>query len=385
MGNPSDITKIKTETKPKDINFDLDYLIKKTSPNEKPIKNIDSETLDFNVENMLNKPQEVENKPGHITHMNEGIHRPKEEVPNVTPSTSSSDVLAKEGEIVHIDLGKISTSAKGALNGEFVNKSKLNKPSWENNNLLYKIRDDGAVAIFHEGVIIGFTTQDAIKGENVENINLTSHPTDNQGISDGVNNSTSYPSFNQGISNIKEDQDVPNKRTNININDNSSTEILEGAAKSININDNYTVHEGIHNTIGNRTYKLSQDELNKVAFVIQKEAGDGGSYEEALSVASVIMNRLEYDGFASNTEILPLLTPDQFTPAGYVGFNNNDINSSTTNPNVLKAINDCFNNGIRNNDYLFFNNHLEGGIKLNPHGNEYKKLIDIKYLDRINK
>ena len=57
--------------------------------------------------------------------------------------------------------------------------------------------------------------------------------------------------------------------------------------------------EGKHETHGNTTYALSDEELRKVAFVVNHECN--GSYEDALGVISVILNRIEDGRYNAST------------------------------------------------------------------------------------
>ena len=69
------------------------------------------------------------------------------------------------GGVVNID--KISSTAQGALNGNFISSDKIYKEAFEDTgNLEFVIRDDGAILITRDGVPIGFTTQDGISNQD---------------------------------------------------------------------------------------------------------------------------------------------------------------------------------------------------------------------------
>ncbi len=62
-----------------------------------------------------------------------------------------------------VNIGKISSTAQGALNGNFISSDQIYKEAFEDTgNLEFVTRDDGAIMITRDGVPIGFTTKDGI-------------------------------------------------------------------------------------------------------------------------------------------------------------------------------------------------------------------------------
>ena len=71
------------------------------------------------------------------------------------------EAISKLGEY-GIDYSKISTSAAGALSGNFVDSSKIRKSTFEEGELEFITRPDGSVQIVKDGTVLGYTTQDGI-------------------------------------------------------------------------------------------------------------------------------------------------------------------------------------------------------------------------------
>ena len=74
------------------------------------------------------------------------------------PSTSKTENVKIDSST--IDYGRISSSADGVKNEQFVN---VNKSVWDNGNLTYKVRDDNTVLIKNNGISIGYTDLKGIK------------------------------------------------------------------------------------------------------------------------------------------------------------------------------------------------------------------------------
>jgi len=76
-------------------------------------------------------------------------------------SVSQLAAIGLIGGTVSID--KISSTAQGALNGNFISSDKIYKEAFEDTGSLEFItREDGAIMITRDGVPIGFTTKDGI-------------------------------------------------------------------------------------------------------------------------------------------------------------------------------------------------------------------------------
>lgn len=67
-----------------------------------------------------------------------------------------------------VNIGKISSTAQGALNGNFISSDQIYKEAFEDTgNLEFVTRDDGAIMITRDGVPIGFTTKDGISNPRI--------------------------------------------------------------------------------------------------------------------------------------------------------------------------------------------------------------------------
>ncbi len=151
----------------------------------------------------------------------------------------------------------------------------------------------------------------------------------------------------------------------------------------------YDVNEivaGYHLTMENTTYTVSEEEFLQVAYVVQQESLDG-SYEDALGVTSVILNRMEDGRYSYADSLLAVVSaPGQFTvwdASKAAAFTRAEIQ-----PEVLRAMNDALYNGIRNNDYVEFKSagtakySITGEFKIQfvANGNKYHHLA--KNVDR---
>lgn len=78
-----------------------------------------------------------------------------------------AEAIAKLGETdetvgTGVDYSKISTTAAGALSGDFIDSSKIQKSTFEDGELEFITRPDGSVQIVKNGSVLGYTTQDGI-------------------------------------------------------------------------------------------------------------------------------------------------------------------------------------------------------------------------------
>lgn len=72
-------------------------------------------------------------------------------------------------DISQLDLTQIATTAQDAIDGNTVNISEEYAKYWEDGELDYEIREGGIVLITKNGIAMGYTTIDAIKGKIEEN------------------------------------------------------------------------------------------------------------------------------------------------------------------------------------------------------------------------
>jgi len=78
-----------------------------------------------------------------------------------------TDAITKLGEneelsATVVDYSKISTSAAGALSGDFIDSSKIQRSTFEDGELEFITRPDGSVQIVKNGSVLGYTTQEGI-------------------------------------------------------------------------------------------------------------------------------------------------------------------------------------------------------------------------------
>ena len=78
-----------------------------------------------------------------------------------TPSTSNTQTVSSD-TAQNIDYTKISTSAQGALQGNFVNSNSVHKEAFADGNLEFVTRPDGSVQIVKDGTVMGYTTQEGL-------------------------------------------------------------------------------------------------------------------------------------------------------------------------------------------------------------------------------
>ena len=117
--------------------------------------------------------------------------------------------------------------------------------------------------------------------------------------------------------------------------------------------DNYSIVTGMHYTTGNTTYPMSDEDFYKVLSCVEAESS--GDYEDALAVASVIANRIDDGRFSETTPLGIVSHPGQFAAWNASRAENYAANPALCqNPDVIKACQDVFYNGIRNNDYVEF-------------------------------
>lgn len=166
----------------------------------------------------------------------------------------------------------------------------------------------------------------------------------------------------------------------------TETETVEPVPTNVE-NQNLTIITGLHQTNGNTTYSMSEADFKKIAFVVNHECN--GTYEDALGVISVILNRIEDGRYNASTPLEIVTQPGQFAV-----WNEEQAHSfqleNLKSPYVLNALNDALNNGIRNNDYIEFkasnssdyDRNGELKVQLVAGGNKYHRVA--QHVNRIN-
>lgn len=294
-------------------------------------------------------------------------------VDNLDLSLETNEVtnFPNEGIITreNIDFSRISTTADNAKNGSFLERNKINENYWgDNGELSYKIRDDGVVMLYENGVLLGFT--DKI-GKNMETVVEKIEPE--------VTTNTAKPE-------VTPQQDTASDENVIDLvyREPIKTTVTENPSL-----ENNTIQAGSHYTTGNTTYPMSNEDLYRVISCIEGESN--GTYEDALAVASVIANRIDDGRFSEVTPLGIVSHPGQFVAWDSAKANSYANNPSLCkNPEIIKAAEDVFYNGIRNNDYVEFkaasspDRSVTGELKYQfvDGGNKYHNLA--QSLDRIN-
>lgn len=300
--------------------------------------------------------------------------------------TSEVTNFPNEGIITreNIDFSRISTTAENAKNNNFLDRNKINENYWgDNGELSYKIRDDGIVMLYENGILLGFTDKIAKTIETVVEkpdvtVNIAPEVTLQQDTTPiEVETKIESNTISQDTANDEKVIDLvyrePIKTT---VNENQSLE-------------NATIQAGSHYTTGNTTYPMSNEDLYRVISCIEGESN--GTYEDALAIASVIANRIDDGRFSEITPLGIVSHPGQFEAWDNAKANSyaNDP-SLCKNPEIIKAAEDVFYNGIRNNDYVEFkaasspDRSITGELKYQfvEGGNKFHNLA--QSLDRVN-
>lgn len=109
---------------------------------------------------------------------------------------------------------------------------------------------------------------------------------------------------------------------------------------------------GFHLTFNNTTYDFNEDEIKALYYVVLHECN--GSYEDALVVVSIVVNRIEDPRYPDN--VIDVLSAEgQFVVWDDVlkAISKYGDNFEMKEP-IYNALYDCLYRGIRNNDYVEF-------------------------------
>lgn len=162
------------------------------------------------------------------------------------------------------------------------------------------------------------------------------------------------------------------------------------AAVYENLDDNIGIRPGYHLTVGNTTYDATDRDVKVLYYVVSKESN--GTYEDALGVISVILNRMEDGRFHDDSLLSVVSQKNQFevwNEAKVMRFiEKTDIE---INENVWNALYDALFLGIRNNDYVEFKAQDSSDYSVTGEkkcqfvedGNKYHNLA--LHLDRLNR
>lgn len=149
---------------------------------------------------------------------------------------------------------------------------------------------------------------------------------------------------------------------------------------TIDWEDNNQIKSGYHLTYNNTTYQdINMRAFRILYYVVYEESNR--TYEDALGVISVILNRKQDSGYCSASSLEELvMKKSQFAVWDEVKAMNfvNDINAPI-NENVWNAMYDAIFLGVRNNDYIEFKASYvtgNGKYQIVPGGNNYHNLVD---------
>ena len=124
-------------------------------------------------------------------------------------------------------------------------------------------------------------------------------------------------------------------------------------------------------TTGNLTYSYTEDELRKFYAVVYGEAA--ANQDDALAVASVILNRMDEKAWGGQT-LNGVLVPGQFSAMKGSRYSDVYYGYIEVPDYVKKACDDAL-NGIRNNNYDSFRSKDStsySSIQITSDGNRYK-------------
>lgn len=207
-----------------------------------------------------------------------------------------------------VNLDKISTSAQGALNGDFIDSSKLKKSMFEDGELELKLRDDGTVQIMKNGTTLGFTTQDGITSGNISNASSTATQTSEQTGNIDMNPIAEASTAAGGAVAAASSQPAPTiTPSSSNTNFVGYTGQLHTKAKA---NDDVKASAGTITT-GHQSYTIVPDDQYTKApgtisqsdynLLVAQVAGESAnSKDDMLGVACTVLNRLEAGGYGNS-------------------------------------------------------------------------------------
>jgi len=212
-----------------------------------------------------------------------------------------------------IDYNKISTSASGALAGDFIDGSKIRKSTFEDGELEFITRPDGSVQIVKNGTVLGYTTQDGIGGAQTssgttEQVHASLTTEDVAGAAAVASTGVAAGTVAGGGTTTTPETTVSNAPT-------LSTGAVPSGLSAGYTGDVHTKSQasaGIKEssgtiTTGNRSYTIVPDgEYNKAPgtisesdyhLLIAQVAGESGnSKDDMLGVTTTVLNRLEKEG-----------------------------------------------------------------------------------------
>lgn len=212
---------------------------------------------------------------------------------NLSDSLAQIAALGMIGK-AGLDFSKIATSAQGALNGQFVDSSKIDKPTFSSDQLEFFTREDGSIEIVRKGTTMGYTTPEGLNSfvqvkDGVERLK-TEPTTEHIKLSTPSVSETPVPTSNSTNTIIPIQTDIPAGYSGIvHTKSQASAAIKESSGRITTGNRTYTVvpDNQYHKAPGT----ISQSDYD---LLVSQTAGESGnSKDDQLAVVCTILNRLE--------------------------------------------------------------------------------------------
>ena len=194
--------------------------------------------------------------------------------------------------------------------------------------------------------------KEKLKGVDIEKINRESKSNNSNNQIDAIKETESLNLNNSNVNAIEEvDLEKP--------------EVVDYSEKYPNSTGNFEI------TTDNTVYVDKVDDINLLYSVVASEAANDP--DDALAVASVIMNRCDAGNWGGTDPISVITASGQFS--GYLdGYYQKYYNGSTPIPDCIKTAVDDALNGVRNNSYQSFRSNGSTGYSDNmvsENGNRY--------------
>jgi len=229
-----------------------------------------------------------------------------------------AEAVAKLGEtgelgVTGVDYSKISTSATGALSGDFIDSSKIRKSTFEDGELEFITRPDGSVQIVKNGTVLGYTTQEGIGN------------TQSSVATEKVQASLTPEEIVGGVAAAGTTAAAVGETPPVETAPPTSAPTLSTGTVPSGLSSGYTgeVHtkgqasSGIKEssgniTTGNRSYTIVPDseyaktpgtisESDYHLLIAQVAGESGNSKDDMLGVTTTVLNRLETEGHYGNS------------------------------------------------------------------------------------
>ena len=263
-----------------------------STSNDESNKTLNKET------NETTTKKELTNEQTSTTQSSENVSKTNDDKKDVTNEYPKSGTL--DGS--KLDLSKLSGTSYDANNGNFINKDKIYKDSF-NKEINYEVREDGSVLLKSGTTALGFTTTAALGaalGSKLKNKNNPSF--------DENNKQTNYnPLNNDTNKNVNKDNNIniDKKANNMNYasnNSNNNENVMPEPNKSGNNATTITVDLNTVKESGN----ISSDNINLDYLSLTKEDLANNKYLDAVDKNNInnslkITNNINYEKLDDGT------------------------------------------------------------------------------------